>query len=174
MKITEEEKVLEVVGSTEIVEIAGIAQIPAKIDTGADSSSIWASDINMEKDGTLVFSLFSKKSPLYTGERIKVTDYMVKTVRSSHGDEQIRYRVKLPLKLVEKVFSTTFTLANRSRNNFPVLIGRRTLENRFLVDVAKKAVPHQHNPKTPGLNQELKNDPYKFHQKYLNKVKEES
>ena len=172
MNITKEEKALDVVGSTEIVEIAGISQIPAKIDTGADSSSIWASGINMEKDGTLVFSLFGKKSPLYTGEKIKVTDYMVKTVRSSHGDEQIRYRVKLPLKLGGQVYSTTFTLANRSRNNFPVLIGRRTLENRFLVDVAKKAVPHQHNPRTSGLNQELRDDPYRFHQKYLNNRKE--
>ena len=40
-----------IIGSTEYVEIAGIKNIPAKIDTGADSSAIWASDINMEQDG---------------------------------------------------------------------------------------------------------------------------
>ena len=125
-----------IIGSTEYVEIAGIKNVPAKIDTGADSSAIWASDINMEEDGTLVFSLFDKKSPLFTGKRLKTTDYKVKSIRSSHGDTQIRYRVKLPLKLSGKSFETIFTLANRSRNNYPVLIGRRTIKGEFLVDTS--------------------------------------
>ena len=158
----------DIIGSTEYVEIAGIKNIPAKIDTGADSSAIWASNINMEADGTLVFSLFGKKSPLFTGERIRATDYKVKSIRSSHGDTQIRYRVKLPLKLGDKSFETTFTLANRSRNNFPVLIGRRTIKGEFLVDTSKTSVKQDSSPTTTiRLNQELKEDPQKFHQKYI-------
>ena len=31
--------------------------VPAKIDTGADSSSVWASNIRVDKDGVLTFSL---------------------------------------------------------------------------------------------------------------------
>ena len=157
---------LDIIGSTEFVEIAGIKKIPAKIDTGADSSAIWASSINMQEDGTLVFCLFDEKSPLYTGEKLKTTDYKVKGVRSSHGDKQLRYRVTLPLKLGSKTFETTFTLANRSRNCFPVLIGRRTLEGKFLVNVAEASAPRK-----PGdyskLNRELRENPYKFHQKYF-------
>ena len=146
-----------IIGSTEYVEIAGIKNIPAKIDTGADSSAIWASDINMEEDGTLVFSLFGRKSPLFTGERLKTTDYRVKSIRSSHGDTQIRYRVKLPLKLGGKSFETVFTLANRSRHNFPVLIGRRTIKGEFLVDTSKTSVKQESSPTTTiRLNQELK------------------
>jgi hypothetical protein len=157
------------VGSTEFVEIAGIKEIPAKIDTGADTSSIWASNIDMGKDGTLSFVLFDKKSPFYTGEKMSSKEYVVKTVRSSHGDEQIRYRVKLPLTLGNKTFITTFTLANRSRLNFPVLIGRHTLKNNYLVDVSKSSVKRTSNPHTPNLNKELQEDPYKFHRKYLKK-----
>ena len=156
-----------VIGSTEYVEIAGIKDIPAKIDTGADTSSIWASDIDMDKEGVLSFALFGQKSPLYTGERIESTDYSVKTIRSSNGAEQIRYRVRLPLTLGDKTFTTSFTLANRSRNNFPVLIGRHTLKHDYLVDVSINNVKRSTNPKTPILNQELKEDPYKFHRKYL-------
>ena len=52
------EKALPVIGSTEYVSVAGITNIPAKIDTGADSSSIWASRINMTEDGVLEFVLF--------------------------------------------------------------------------------------------------------------------
>ena len=67
-------KKLAMIGSTEYVDIAGISRVPAKIDTGADSSAVWASDIEMKKDGTLVFSLFGKSSPFYTGEKIKTKD----------------------------------------------------------------------------------------------------
>ena len=167
MSDTNNDSILEVIGSTEYVDIMGINKIPAKIDTGADTSSIWASDINMEKDGTLVFSLFGKKSPFHTGKRLESKDYMIKTVRSSHGDEQVRYRVKLPITLGGKTFETTFTLADRSRNNFPVLIGRHTLDGNFLVDVSISSVERRSNPKTPSLNRELREDPYKFHQKYI-------
>lgn len=159
--------ILDIVGSTEFVEIAGIKNIPAKIDTGADSSAIWASDINMDKDGTLVFSLFDEKSPFYTGDRLKTTDYKVKNIRSSNGNEQIRYRVMLPIKLNNKTFTTAFTLANRSKNHFPVLIGRRILEGNFLVDVRKMSVPRKVPHSSTRLNRELQEDPYKFHQKYV-------
>lgn len=160
---------LNIIGSTEYIEINGIKNIPAKIDTGADTSSVWASNIDMSKDGVLTFTLFDKKSPFFTGESYQSDDYMVKRIRSSHGDEQIRYRVKLPIRLGDKTFVTTFTLSDRSRNVFPVLIGRHTLEGNFLVDVSKSSVKRHSNPHTPHLNQELQEDPYKFHQKYLKK-----
>ena len=158
---------LDIIGSTEYVSVAGIDHIPAKIDTGADTSSIWASSIDMSEDGVLSFALFSEKSPLFTGERLSTTDYAIKVVRSSHGDEQIRYRVKLPITIGSKTFTTTFTLANRSRNNFGVLIGRRTLDGNFLVDVSQSSIERHSIPTTTHLNREMKKDPYAFHRKYL-------
>ena len=169
MSSSEKSHNLSIIGSTEYVEIAGIKNIPAKVDTGADSSAIWASSINMQEDGALTFCLFGQKSPLYTGERLKTTDYTARVIRSSHGDEQIRYRVSLPVTISGQTFKTTFTLANRSRNNFPVLIGRRTIEGKYLVDVSKTNVIRRSNPKTTNLNQERKADLYEFHQKYIKK-----
>ena len=160
-------KSLPVIGSTELITVAGIKGVPAKIDTGADTSAIHASSLDMKKDGTLVFTLFDKHSPFFTGERLTTKDYMAKVVRSAHGDEQIRYRVRLPVKIAGKSFETTFTLANRARNNFPILVGRRTLDGNFLVDVSKSAVSRPKNPHTPSLNRELKENPYEFHQKYV-------
>lgn len=159
---------LEIIGSTEYVKVENIDHIPAKIDTGADSSSIWASNIDVDKDGTLSFMLFDEDSKFYTGEKItrKKDEYKVKIVRSGHGDERIRYRTELDLEVNGHKIHAMFTLANRSRNNFPILIGRRTLKNKFLVDVSKMAVEKQSNPKTPKLNQELEKNPYAFHQKY--------
>ncbi len=164
---------LEIIGSTEYVEVAGVKNIPAKIDTGADSSSIWASHIVVDKDGSLSFVLFDEESPLYTGEVIKrqKDEYGVKLIRSGHGDERIRYRTKLDIKVHDHVINTTFTLSNRSRNNFPVLIGRRTLDGIFLVDVSKMSVKKKSNPGAKKLSHELEKDPYAFYQKYGKEMK---
>ena len=171
MVARDQEKKLEIIGSTEYITLAGVKKVPAKIDTGADSSSVWATQINMDKDGVLSFVLFGEKSPVYTGEVIHSKEYVARIIRSSHGDEQIRYRVKLPLVINGKEFVDTFTLANRARNHFPVLIGRKTLENRFLVDVSRVCIERPIGKKQKQLNQELQKNPYEFHQKYLKRRK---
>lgn len=160
---------LPIIGATEYVEIFGVSNIPAKIDTGADSSAIWTSNVKMQRDGVLEFCLFDKSLPFYTGEIIKTTDYVAKSVKSSNGETEVRYRVKMPLVLGGKKFLSSFTLADRSLNKFPVLIGRRSLEGKFLVDVTKSEVMRGKLHKSNKLNVELKADPYEFHQKYMEK-----
>ena len=155
-----------IIGSTEVAEIEGVKGVPAKIDTGADSSSVWASEIEMSKEGVLSFCLFGEGSEFFTGEKIEKREYSALVVRSSNGHEQVRYRTKLRLKIRGAELETTFTLADRSRNNFPVLIGRKTLSGKFLVDVSKRNVETKVNPKTHNLNNELKADPFSFHKKY--------
>ena len=162
--------VLDTIGSTEYVDIEDCKNIPAKIDTGADSSSIWASHIEIDQEGILHFRLFDEKSPFYTGETLKRKDFKVAVVRSSTGDEQIRYRVHLSLRLSGHKIKSLFSLSDRSKNNFPVLIGRRTISGKFLVDVSKKHTePPSKNPKTTIVQRYLEEDPYTFHRKYMKK-----
>ncbi|MDO4967224.1 MAG: RimK/LysX family protein [Candidatus Saccharibacteria bacterium] len=160
---------LDVVGRNVYVSVGGVEKVPAKIDTGADSSSIWASDVEVLEDGTLKFKLFAKGCPFYTGEVIESKEYRVSVIRSSNGEEQIRYRVKIPIEINGHKVKTSLTLADRSRNHFPILIGRRTLAGKFLVDVRQTEVEQPpKNVKTQPLNKELNENPYKFHQKYIN------
>ena len=162
--------VLETIGSTEYVDIEGHRNIPAKIDTGADSSAIWASRIGVDQDGVLCFQLFDETSPFYTGDVLKRKDFKVAVVRSSSGHEQIRYRVYLNLYLSGHKIKALFNLSDRSRNNFPVLIGRRTISGKFLVDVSKKHAKFPpKNPKSKIFQHHLEEDPYEFHRKYMEK-----
>ena len=164
-------KKLDVIGSTERVTIAGIENVPAKIDTGADSSSIWASHIRVTKDGTLEFRLFGEGSPFYTGKTFKRTDYKVFVVRNSSGHEQARYRTHLTLKIGNKKIKVLFSLADRSKNNYPVLVGRRSISGKFLVDVSQRNTPMPaKNPKAKIIQRCFKEDPYHFHQKYVKKL----
>lgn len=135
-----------VIGSSTNIQLpeADIANVPAKVDTGADSSSIWASNIR-ENKGWLYFTLFGESSPLYTGEVLKTRDYQVRSIKNSFGQSEFRYKVQLPAVIEGRKISVRFTLANRSANYYPALIGRRTLHGRFIVDVTRSHGRKVHN-----------------------------
>ena len=159
-----------IIGSTEFVNFGERAQkVSAKIDTGADSSAVWASNIRIDKDGVLKFSLFGEGSPYYDGKIFKRTDYSVARVRSSSGHEQIRYRTHFWVKLGGRKIKMLMNLSDRSKNEFPVLIGRRSISGKFLVDVSRKNVRRKKPSVTSSLNEEVKLNPYEFYKKYHQK-----
>lgn len=115
-----------------------IGNVPAKIDTGADLSSIWATGIK-ENNGILSFRLFGPKSRLYTGKKIEVQapDYLLTRIASSFGHRELRYVVKLKVSVGGRTIQGSFSLSDRSRKTYPVLIGRKLLKGKFLVDVSR-------------------------------------
>lgn len=160
-----------IIGRNEPVSFATKAarQVPAKIDTGADTSSIWVSNIRVDKEGVLRFSLFGEGSPFYTGKIIKREQYKVGVVRSASGHEQIRYRTQLSLRIRGKRIRAMFTLSDRSKNRFPVLIGRRTLSGKFIVDVSQSHyadVGKVFTEENQALNEKLADNPYEFYKKH--------
>lgn len=158
---------LQTLGSNTTIDFVGYAMgVPAKVDTGADSSSVWASDISVDKDGYLHFKLFGPASDSYSGEEVVRKNFTVARVRSSNGHSEPRYRTHFSIRIGSKRIRALFNLSNRSQNQFPVLIGRRTLSGKFIVDVSQK----EHLIKKPltsrELREELARDPYEFHQKH--------
>ena len=160
-----------IIGNNALITVAGIENVPAKIDTGASSSAIWASNIVVNEQRQLEFTLFAPESEFYTGEKLIADNFRVRRVRNSTGDEQLRYRIELPAIIEGKELLVGFTLADRSRNKFPVLIGRNTLKGEFLVDVERVVVDHSANLSAKGLNRELDADPLEFHKKYMEEPK---
>ena len=156
-----------ILGNTEFVEISGRKgkKIPAKIDTGADSSAIWASKIRVDKDGTLKFALFGEGSEFYNGKIFKRTDFSVVKVRSTTGHEQIRYRVPFSVIIGGKVINMKINLSDRSGNIFPILIGRTSLSGEFIVDPSIEKVKIER--KKNRLNRNMKISPYEFYKKYI-------
>lgn len=127
---------LQLIGRAEKINFPelGLSGVPARIDTGAKTSAIWASGIK-EKDGTLEFVLFARKSPFYTGKKLSTRQYTQRVISTSTGMAQSRYIVRLLIELKGKKIRASFSLANRSKQVYPVLIGRRILRGKFLVDV---------------------------------------
>jgi glutathione synthase/RimK-type ligase-like ATP-grasp enzyme len=162
------EKVVATIGSIELIDFPDLQleKIPAKIDTGADSSAVWASDVTVNGK-ILSYCLFGPGSAFYTGEVIKTEIYKVTRVRNSFGHEEFRYKAKLRIKIGQKRLLSWFTLADRSQNTFPVLLGKNFLKTRFIVDVSRK---HVLQPNIPFSQVTVFSNQPELNQTFFNKV----
>ena len=124
-----------VVGWRELVGLPslGLTDIPAKIDTGARTSSLHAQVLEEieREDGRYVRFAVDWGGKRHECEAIHVD---VRGVTSSNGETQQRYVIKTVLKIGEHQFKAEISLADRSDMKFPMLIGRSALRRRFFVD----------------------------------------
>jgi len=129
-----------IIGQAEYVWLTeqGIKRVPARIDTGARTSSLWASNIQETPNG-LTYSLFGASSPLYTGETVTAKHFSQIVVASSNGHVQKRYKVPMTMQLKGRRIKTYCTLSDRESLAYPMLIGRNTLRGKFIVDVQKSS-----------------------------------
>ncbi len=141
-------KPITTIGSKELTDFPelDLRKVPAKVDTGADSSAIWTSSIKETKDGQLAFILFGPGSKFFTGTVIKTKTFKHALVKNSSGNKELRYKVRLLMELDGRKIRTWFTLADREGMHYPVLIGRRLLKNKFVVDVGKSTIFQANKP----------------------------
>ncbi len=131
-----------IIGRSEVLSFLGMPaeRVPAKTDTGAYRSSVHASDIALE-NGKLSFTLLGGHPVCGAmAQRMTAEEFTVVTVANSFGHREERYEVKLKVKLGPKVFHARFTLADRSKKIYPILLGRKLLNHRFLVDSSKTSL----------------------------------
>jgi len=79
-----------------------------------------------------------KVHPAYHGKKMKIPLYKLKKVKSSNGSVELRASIKVNISFFGKKYSTVISLTNRSDMKYPMLIGRKFLTNRFLVDVSQE------------------------------------
>lgn len=142
-KTGRKKKELLTIGRTDFIDLpeVGIKRLPCKIDTGADSCSIHCDEIMVRRiDGVncLVYKLLDKHHPFYTGEEIVTPNFSEKRVRSSFGETAERFQVRLKVVIFGRTYITNFNLSHRPGLRYPVLLGRKFLRNRFVVDVSQK------------------------------------
>ena len=126
----------QIIGRNCLVSFKDDAQaVPAKVDTGADASAVWASDIYVDSDNFLHFKLFAPESEFYSGKEYIVSEYSVSNVTNASGTSTIKFKAKLSAVIDGRSVRAYFGLSDRSGMRYPILIGRHTLKSRFIVDV---------------------------------------
>ena len=127
---------LIVIGEAEHITIKpDNIRLTARIDTGATTSSIHATEIKQfERDGKkwVSFNLIRK-----SGDKVEFKRRLLRTIEvKRHGmDQQSRPVISLQTTMGSIVKSSQFSLTDRSQFKFPVLIGRSFLKGTALVDV---------------------------------------
>jgi len=134
----------KIIGRRELVSFPdlNIEEIEAKIDTGAYTSAIHCSDIHEElrPNGTKVIclDLLDPSHPQYNHKKLEFAAYDLREIKSSIGEKQERYVIRTKIKFFDEVIEAEFSLSDRSDMKYPVLIGRKLLKGRFIVDVSRK------------------------------------
>ncbi|MDX9795240.1 MAG: RimK/LysX family protein [Sulfurimonadaceae bacterium] len=129
----------KIIGRREVVSIIELElnDIDAKIDTGADSNALHCDDIVVDEHNYVHFKLLDEVHPSYHGKQMKMPLYKLKRVKSSNGEIQLRPSIKVTLQFFGKRYKSVISLTNRADMKYPMLIGRRFLSKRFLVDVSQ-------------------------------------
>lgn len=120
-----------------------IPAIKARVDSGAKTSAIQASNIkrvtrNGEAWVTFDVNPIQDNLSLNVSCESKVIDKRI--IRSSSGESQKRYVIKTKLKLGPDEFEIELNLADRDGMEYRMLLGREAIINRYLVDASKSFV----------------------------------
>jgi len=131
---------LPVIGWREWVKLPDLnlpKRIKAKVDTGARSSSLHASDIEEFKKNGVIHVRF-KIHPFHNRPERFITAESpvidIRKVRSSSGDSAKRPVISTTVVMLGKAWPVELTLASREAMGFRMLLGREAFRGRFLVD----------------------------------------
>jgi len=127
-----------ILGRSDRVDLPGLGltDIHAKIDTGAYTSSLHCSRAQVVA-GKLEFVLLDEEHPEFTGMKFTFEEYDQREIKNSFGEAELRYVIKTTVRIHNKTYKTQFSLSDRDNMKFPILLGRRVLKKRFLIDVSK-------------------------------------
>lgn len=124
----------------------GLDWLKAKVDTGAQTSSLHAFGVEEVTRGGEPWVRF-EIHPLQRSARDAVTVELPvhdrRRVRSSNGQAQWRYVVLMQLRLLDEVITAEVTLTRRDAMGYRMLIGREALAQGFVVDSAASYVGGQ-------------------------------
>ncbi len=118
-------------------------KLKAKIDTGARTSSIHATNIQIyHKDNSEMVKFQIYQSDSFLNIDTRLVSY--KKIKSSFGQTETRPAVHMKIQIGKETWLTEITLAQRSKLTYPMLIGRNSLN--------KKHIVHSHRSYLAGSN----------------------
>lgn len=130
---------LKILGRYDRVDLPqlGVSNLHAKIDTGAYTCSLHCHKAEIV-NGNLEFILLDEEHPEFTGMKFIFKEFEKRNIKNSFGEVECRFVIKTTIRLFNEDITTEFSLSNRGSLRFPILIGRKILRNRFVIDVTKK------------------------------------
>lgn len=135
---------MEVLGRYDRVDLPGLGlkNIHAKVDTGAYRCSLHCQSAKVV-NGILEFVLLDEEHPEFTGMKFTAETFHERDIKNSFGEVERRYVITTTIKIFNEEIIAEFSLSNRGLLKFPILLGRKILQARYLIDVKKKNLSYK-------------------------------
>lgn len=115
--------------------------IEVKVDSGAYTSSFHCHKIErFEKDGEELVrcNFLDPEHPKYHEKEFTFKIHKIRKVKSSNGIVEERISINTEITLFKEKFPIELTLTERGDMKHPVLLGRKFISKKFLIDTARK------------------------------------
>lgn len=136
-----EQKDKLVIGRRDVANLPefGLHNVDVKVDSGAYTSSIHVShckEVAGETGPELEVVFLDEKHASFVNTKHYFKEFRIKKVKSSTGQEQMRYFIKCTLEILGRKIKTEFSLTERKGMRYPILLGRKLLNKRFIIDTS--------------------------------------
>ena len=132
---------MDIIGRKTIIQLPqlGGANVRAKIDTGAFRTAVHCESWSLrEVDGKEVLEVtiqWESGKPVV----LHFDKFQKRTIKNSFGQTEEHYCVRTLILIHKKKIQSEISFTNRSGMRYPVLLGRKTIGKKFLVDVSLKS-----------------------------------
>lgn len=128
-----------VIGWREWVQLPdlGVTEIKAKVDTGADNSSLHAFNVQrFEREGEeyVRFEIHPRQRSRRPTIECEAPLAMEKKVRNPGGRSELRPVIRTRVVVAGVELTALVNLTSRDEMGFRMLLGRRAVRNRFVID----------------------------------------
>lgn len=128
-----------VIGWREWVQLPdlGVSEMKAKVDTGADNSSLHAFNLErFERDGVeyVRFEIHPKQRSRKPSIRCEAPLAMEKKVKNPGGRTELRPVIRTRVVVAGEELEALVNLTSRDEMGFRMLLGRRAVRSRFVID----------------------------------------
>jgi hypothetical protein len=114
-----------------------LENIDVKIDSGAYTSSLHCHNFEIV-DKKLLCQFLDPAHDKYHEKVFTFSEFKRKKVKSSNGQVENRFLISSEIRIFNQIFPIELTLSERGSMNYPVLLGRKFLKSKFIVDCEKK------------------------------------
>jgi hypothetical protein len=118
----------------------GVVGVKAKVDSGAQTSSIHAfrPRYSQREDGEWIsFEIHPRRRSRKDAVRVSAKVKTHRWIRSSNGKRELRPVIETTMSVAGEEFIAELTLANRHLMAYRMILGRSAMRGRFIIDPGK-------------------------------------